>query len=341
MSTATPKCTSPKYPCRYNHLTWYGVHGAALAGTGLSLMGAAYIIYTVIQERRRKKKALKFAEMLPLLLVLTDVWFNLTHGVDHLYSVITNDVAGGAACQFFGWGTVVGYNINAFMNILAAVYVFVAVYFSRTINWGKKFWIAYLVGFLIPIVIGTVPLIVGQIVDVGLFCNIKTGTAAVLYARIVPQFTAVFLCLTLYILVYSKIYLTTRTLSALKIETTDSLGQISRKSEDKLLRKGAMLIGFAIVYVVQWGQITVLQIVQYGGGVAPPSALISAVLFGNAGGFWTAIRYYQIQRDKARKRALKINTSKTASSNAFNAFNVVNASDPMVERSPSVRTGIL
>ncbi|KAJ3089143.1 hypothetical protein HK102_007106 [Quaeritorhiza haematococci] len=266
------------------------------------------ITLTTISEYRRKKKPLKFAEIIPLFLVLTDVEFNLTHGVDHLYAVITNDIAQNELCRFFGWGTVVGYNINAFMNILGAVYVFLGVYFSIVIDWGQYYWKAMVLGFVLPTILGTVPLIMGQIVDVGLFCNITVGTPAGLFARIVPQFTAVFSCLGLYVVVYAKIYYSNLNLRGV----SRGHGTSSSGKNEKLMKQGAMLIGFAFAYVVQWGQITILQIMTYRGQTSPPSALISAVLFGNAGGFWTALKYFQIMYQKQRKRSNKNATSSSS-----------------------------
>ncbi|KAJ3092089.1 hypothetical protein HK102_010807 [Quaeritorhiza haematococci] len=298
----------PKYPCWFPHEVWYGVHGAALTGTALSLIGSAFIIVSVIQERIRKKKSLKFAEMLPLLLVVTDLVFNFSHGVDHLAAVITRDVPHGAACQYFAWGLIAGLNMNAFMHSLAAIYVFFAIFFSKQINWGRYFWIAYAIGFGIPIIIATVPLGLGLYLDTGLFCEIKNGIPAH-WVAMLPQFVSVALCFSLYIAVYVKIYMTTNELKSLKVK--------GDKQHNKLTRKGAMLIGYAAMYVIQWGQITVLQIMLYAGHIPgvtfPISALIAAVLFSNSGGAWTAIRYFQIMQRK------RLADSKSSSMDKFSS----------------------
>ncbi|KAJ3072735.1 hypothetical protein HK102_006172, partial [Quaeritorhiza haematococci] len=180
-----------------------------------------------------------------------------------------------------------GYNINASINALAAIYVFIGVFFSKIIDWGRFYWIAIVCGYVVPAGIGSVPSLMGQVGDVGLVCNIGEGSVAGLYARIIPQFTAFFLCLILYISIYQKLRTITHDLKHLNIQI--STGPSSSDDSDKqLLHQGALLIGFAFAYVVQWGQLTILQILSYAGRTYPPGAMISAVLFSNAGGFWTA-----------------------------------------------------
>jgi len=282
---------------------WSVTHITALASTFFSLLGVSYVfVKTWCLSRTRR---LDVSHKLPAIISICDVIFNFHHAIDHLYSMATSRVANGALCTWLGFGSLVGLESTALWSLILAVYMSSLVVFGMRLDLERFFWLVAAIGWGLPIIANTTAASVNDIGDAGMFCMVNGRISSVIMKP--ALFLAVFFFITIcYIAIALKItwhYHRPRRDNTKK--TTEFSVSFRASQRGKLQRVGLHLIGFTIVYMLQFFPSCIL-VFTTAVGKKPGLALnVLDKILSNGNGWMNAIVYQHFLRQSQGKPGSK------------------------------------
>lgn len=307
---------------------WNLTHIFAVISISLSFIGEAYIFsHTYMYWRARRNnhgsRALDFSHKLPAALAASDFLFNFHHFIDHVYSLSTGRVPDGALCRWLGFGSLWGLDSTALWSFILAIYMSALVVLGVRLDFDR-YWLAVAAfGWGVPFVINLIPLALGKIGNAGMFCMVNDTVAAVILkpGLFLSVFFFIALCyVAIIVKVGSHIYRQNRTLSQSVDAHHLSTGFRSTVQRSKMQRVGLHLIGFTVVYMLQFFPVCIIVFVSLTGREPSLTVNIFDKVLANGNGWMNAIAYRHFIR-KAERDQSHVASGKEHDESSFKPLN--------------------
>ncbi|KAJ1555240.1 Armadillo repeat-containing protein 3, partial [Cladochytrium tenue] len=311
------------YHAQVEDYQWYSIHVVALVVIFLSVSGSLSIIY--LTAMKAAKESIHPIQMLPMFISMTDVFFGLFHGTDHLVSLALGRVLDGPGCVALGFGTVFSMNSTPFWVSACAVYMHLGIVHNKKPDVGPAAAWMHLACWGGPLAINIIALARGEFGPEIMWCGLP-HSLGVYNTSVILAGLAV--NIVIYAWTWAFIMRHSRSVSAMGAGSgsgSSSHGQqsddssasplknirISRTKDEvaaekpnpavaaqrdaeKRFRKAANELPiFVLIYIVQWFPYAVYGVLLLY-GVSTYWFNLTVVTLTNSGGIWNAIAYRKL-----------------------------------------------
>ena len=119
------------------------IHGAALACIFVSMTCACIVLTLSFKRQACRHFFSKWSKCDRFIVYLStcDLLFNISHSMDHLHMLITDDhVRPLALCETYAFFVFLFVSSQCIMTVLIAINAFVLIRFRKTFDFGKRDW---------------------------------------------------------------------------------------------------------------------------------------------------------------------------------------------------------
>ncbi|XP_062614359.1 uncharacterized protein LOC134276089 [Saccostrea cucullata] len=278
---------------------FYSLHIPAITCIFLSFVSVLAVIVASFKTRSMTFFSWTKSERLVVYLALCDGLFNISHALDHTQMIVTkNHVYPKELCTFYAFMLMEFVTAQNLMVSAVALNVFILIYFSKDLNFGKYDWRLLVYTFGIPCVGGTLAAIFDKLGPNGYSCylDIVKGGVTIFFYTTAPLLAVLITNIILYGLTWKRIRSESRRLQ-------NTLGQ-EVATKRAAIKAGKTMMLFVTVFFIQWWSLSLYGIWQL---IAPvPLALFQLMTtFSNLGGVLNGIVYIIIRRRRAKAKPTK------------------------------------
>ncbi|XP_062614328.1 uncharacterized protein LOC134276060 [Saccostrea cucullata] len=279
---------------------FYSIHIPAITCISLSFISVLAVIVASFKTKSIKTFfSWTKSERLVVYLALCDGLLNISHALDHTQMIVTkNHVYPKELCTFYAFMLIEFVTAQNLMVSAVAFNVFVLIYFSKDLDFGKYDWHLLLYTFGIPCVGGTLAAIFDKLGPNGYSCyldKVKGGVTIFFYTT-APLLAVLITNIILYGLTWKRIRSESRRLQ-------NTLGQEVATTRSAI-KAGKTMLLFVTAFFIQWWPLSLYGIWQL---IAPvPLAVFQFVItFSNVGGVLNGIVYIIIRRRRTKMKQKK------------------------------------
>ncbi|KAJ3279043.1 hypothetical protein HK104_001827, partial [Borealophlyctis nickersoniae] len=287
---------------------WRAIHISSLVSIFFSILGEAYVFthaYIFFHSKRRRNRLSGLPPSSPLAdrkspvavafaaaIAFSDFVFSVHHGIDHLYSIVFGRVAEGPLCRWFGFGSLWGVDSSALWSFALALYMTSLLLFGIKLDanpwwwWGSMITIAW----VLPLIGNIVAVALGLVDNAGMFCMVSDRIGSLILKPGIFVFVFCFISLC-YVAIGVRLITHMRQNKKDPLVRSYPFQEPVRRQQNQMRRVGLYLIGFTVVYILQFFPTSILVFMNIARKKPNLALNVLDKVLSNGNGWMNAIAY--------------------------------------------------